>query len=234
MKFTSPSAAALLSLATLTATANAAVVFGNLGPSGTGTIRSTGVSGPTASTNPRNLSVFNLAQAFTVSSPGWTLDSIKLGFLGTADIKLSIHSDSSGAPGAEITSQTVTINTTSTTPFPGTTYSFTPLPLTTGLTYWVVASKVTSEPSIFSWTLSDSYSAGSPSAAALVEQNDSDWLYAGTLYQPTGGGSWSDATVVAGNGQYAALSISATPVPEPGTWALGLVAVAACVGIRRR
>jgi hypothetical protein len=201
--------------------ANAATVFGNLGSDGSNPTQTGGLTDPAA---PRNLSSWNFAQGFTVSSPGWIIDSVTAAFRGISTIKLSIYSDVAGSPGAELVSNTINVNNPTITNQSGkVTFNLAPVTLTSGSSYWIVADKTSSEPEIFTWLLA----AGSP-APSPSEQNSSGWLNTGTQTRPESGGSWS--TITANN--RVSISIQATAIPEPG--AVSIAALFATGALLRR
>jgi hypothetical protein len=212
MNFIKTKAATLISLALVSASANAAVVFGNLGSDGSA---NTNTTGTTVTTNTRNLTSWNFAQGFTVSSPGWIIDSVTAGFTGISTIKLSIYSDASGSPGSELASDTVSVNnSTINGQTSKVTFNLPSVALSTGSLYWIVADKVSSETDIFTWLLASG-------SAVSTEQNTSGWVNSGYARRPESGGAWATLTDVGNN--YVSMSIQATVVPEPGSLAVTAV-----------
>lgn len=199
--------------------AHAAIVFGNLGPSGTGNVAST--SGDAVSATDW------FAQGFTtgVGSDLLNVEQITLGLrnnnAGAISATVSIWSDSGGSPFSSLytsAAQTIPGNTN------GAKYNFlfTSAPLSAGTSYWIVFS-----------TPNLTWSFTSPQVTPS-EQNSSGYSYLATRSTITSGTSW-------GNADFAtqAVSLQATeipPIPEPGTWATAalLAGGAAFMRWRRR
>jgi hypothetical protein len=189
--------AAILALAinSVAQHASAAVVFGNLGTSGTGALGTTNTDiGPTINNY--------LAQGFTAASPNLTVTSISLGLFGDGSIPstVSIFADNFGAPAATplFTSSVTNVGAKGTYAF-----SFTGANLTNGSNYWVIPQ------SDVSWYLN------SPGSVPTA-QNSSGYVFTNTL-ENVGGGGWAGA----GSNRY---SVSVQAVPEPTTYAMAAAA----------
>lgn len=174
------------------------VVFGNLGSSGTD-----GVGGFNADIGPGP--GFQLAQGFTASSPKLSVQSVSLwlfgeGTTGSVSIYDATALNPPGGPGDPVaTSTSQTIGAKGLYQF-----SFSGLELTNGTNYWIVPN------GNVSW-----YQAGS----APTVQNASGYAFAGSL-EKSGGGFWQ----LAGTNQ---MSVSVQAVPEPTTYAMAAVGIAA-------
>ena len=190
-------AIAALSLSNVAQHASAAVVFGNLGTSGTGALGITNTDiGPTANDF--------LAQGFTAASPNLSVTSISLGLFGISDgtipASIAIFADNFGQPAASplFTSSVTNIGPKGTYDF-----SFSGATLTNGSSYWVVPQ------TDVSWYFN------SPGSAP-VGQNSSGYVFTNTLESFDGGG-WTTA----GSNRY---SVSVQAVPEPTTYAMAAAA----------
>jgi hypothetical protein len=186
--------AAIAALA-LSSIAHAAVVFGNLGTSGTGALGTTNTDiGPTIDNY--------LAQGFTAASPNLNVTSISFGLFGDGSIPstVSIFADNFGSPAATplFTSSVTNVGAKGTYAF-----SFTGANLTNGLNYWVIPQ------SDVSWYLN------SPGSAPTA-QNSSGYVFTNTL-ENNGSTGWGTA----GSNRY---SISVQAVPEPTTYAMAAAA----------
>jgi|688.fasta_scaffold342774_2 hypothetical protein len=175
--------------------AESAVVYGNLGVSGTGAITNTNTDmGPGIN--------FFIAQGFTAASPNLDVTSITLGLFGDGSIPttVGIYADNFGQPAASAlyTSAVTTVGAKDLYNF-----SFTGAQLTNGSSYWVIPQ------SDVSW-----YTA-TPVPAGL---NSSGYTFTQTLETFEGG--WA----AAGSNRY---SLSVQAVPEPTTYALGAIGIAA-------
>ena len=175
--------------------AESAVVYGNLGVSGTGAITNTNTDmGPGVN--------FFIAQGFTAASPNLDVTSITLGLFGDGSIPttVGIYADNFGQPAASAlyTSAVTTVGAKNLYNF-----SFTGAQLTNGSSYWVIPQ------SDVSW-----YTAGSAPSA----QNSSGYNFTQTL--ENAGTGWG----AAGSNRY---SLSVQAVPEPTTYALGAIGIAA-------
>lgn len=202
----------LLSVAVLSlflADARAALVFGNLGSSGTGGL-------DTASQ--QITSTTWLAQGFTTPVSGGllNLESIVLGLSvnsGSTDTRVQLFANSGGLPSGSALA-TVLGSVASNTPA---LYTFTlasPYLLSSGTTYWIVVS----DPDVgdqYNWVFNEDQL--NPSG-----QNSSGYLWpsAGTLRTTNGGANWSDRSAFTQSDAAFYLNASAPAVvPEPGTWA---------------
>ena len=201
--------------------ANAAIVFGNLGANGDGAIATGGGTLLTPT-------VWR-ALAFTPNGTDLVLNTATLGLStrdsGSAVIRLDLYSDIAGNPGISLfnTSQTLLANTAAQqTPF---TLNQT---LTAGVTYWIVAQRDggTGANNALNWR------PGNPNTAPTA-QNLSGWVFVGAKTSGNDGVTWSDLdTGNPSNG----ISLTASPIPEPGTWAAMAIFAggAAYAGWRRR
>jgi len=192
----------------LSSSAQAGVVYGNLGASGTGSLSGTNTDyGPAEA-------IQALAQGFTASGSldDRQVQSIDIGLFYdnslTAPLTVSIYADSSGLPVASplYTSSSVTVGTTAVYSFP-----FSNAVLNNGSSYWVVPEGPAS------W-----YFASSTPAP----QNGSGYGYVATLQKISN--VWSQAP----SGFY---SVSINAVPEPSS--IGLMAAGTLglgfIGLRR-
>ena len=194
---------------------NAAIVFGNLGASGTSLLAESG-NGVTASTW--------WATGFTAASPNIYLNSATIGLIGTGTIELSLYSDSPGNPGSLLVSdsQAVSFGQATTASF-----SFlnpTSTPLVSGISYWIVARALSG-----SATWATELNEVLPGA-----QNGSGWTATGGRVSTSSGSSWT-SSVAATRGSIS-IDATAAPIPEPGTWAAMAIFAggAAYAGWRRR
>lgn len=200
--------------------ANAAIVFGNLGPSGTGALDT--ISQQISSTT-------WLAQGFTTPASGLlSLDSIVLGLSvnsGSTGTRVQLFADGGGAPAGSALA-TLGNSVSSTTP---TLYTFslgTPYLLSASATYWLVVSDP--DGGDFNWNFNDA-------AAAPSAQNASGYLWPspGTLRSTDSGSSWGPRLPSATAAFYLNAS-SSNPVPEPGTWAVAVLLAGGAVFMRWR
>jgi hypothetical protein len=180
--------------------ASAAVVFGNLGTSGTGALGITNTDiGPTSNDY--------LAQGFTAASPNLSVTSISLGLFGisegTIPASIAIFADNFGQPAA---SPLFTSSVTNIGPKGTYAFSFTGANLTNGSNYWVIPQ------TDVSWYFNNP-------GSAPVGQNSSGYVFTNTLESIDGGG-WATA----GSNRY---SVSVQAVPEPTTYAMAAVGFAA-------
>lgn len=185
--------------------AEATVVFGNLGASGTDAI-----SGTNTDFGPADSNEVSLAQGFNTgsSSQDLTVTSISLGLFatstGTENRTVSIFSDSAGVPGAAVYTSAVTaVGNTGTY-----TFNFSNAVLSPSTSYWVVPEGPAS------WYLNNGNSA--PSG-----QNSSGYTSIGTKLQNTSS-QWVNAT-------FPGYTVSVVAVPEPTT--VGLVVAAGLTGV---
>jgi hypothetical protein len=179
--------------------AESAVVYGNLGVSGTGAITNTNTDvGP-------GVNSF-IAQGFTASSPDLDVTSITLGLFGASEgsvpATIGIYADNFGQPAvsALYTSAVTNVGTTGLYNF-----SFTGAQLTNGSSYWVIPQTAVS------W-----YTA----ATAPAGLNSSGYVFTQTVESSSLAGPWA----AAGSNRY---SLSVQAVPEPTTYALGAIGIAA-------
>lgn len=205
---------AVLTLATaLTAgtAAQAEVVFGNLGSTGSGSI-----AGTNTDYGPADTDELLIAQGFTVGASATLLDvqSVTLGLffdnVTTASRTVSIYSTSGTAPGSVLfTSSPVTIgsNAKYTFPFSGAT-------LTAGSTYWIIPSGPAS------WY----FNSGNTLPA---EQNSSLYTYYDTLVQNPSS-QWVDPVFAS------SYSVSVVAVPEPPAIVLSGIGLASALYAMRR
>ena len=195
---------------------NAAIVFGNLGAAGSDGIQAFAGNGVSQTSW--------TAVGFTTDNPNIYLNSATVGLIGTGNIKLSIYSNASGNPGSELTSasQSVALGDATKTTFsflnPA---SFTLAPNTS---YWLVASATSGS---VTWVVNQSFSDS-------IAQNGSGWALLGAKSSANSGSSWA-ANSFAEQGSLS-IDATATPIPEPGTWAAMAILAggAAFAGWRRR
>jgi hypothetical protein len=200
--------AALMTAALAVGSASAEVVYGNLGPTGTGTIATGGGVGLTSTTW--------RAIGFIPGGTDLELETVNLG-LSTgagsgATIRLDLYNDNAGVPGTSF------FNTTQSLPenSPSSIISFTlNQTLTSGTTYWAVARR-TSGTSPLAWRPTVAPTLG------VTPQNSSGWqnLGADSAFNSSNSGSSWTAT---GTGSSTAISFVA--VPEPSVFAM-LIGVA--------
>jgi hypothetical protein len=199
---------------------NAAIVFGNLGANGSGAITNAG--GTTLSTTQWR------AVGFTANGPDLVLDTATLALSvnnnGPATIGLDLYTSvgagANAAPGTSIfgTTQVIAANS-----FDKVTFNLNET-LNDGASYWLVAKLITG-PGTLAWR-----SPATP--AAPTGLNGSGWSNLGGRTSTDTGASWG----ATGNASGSAISLSASPIPEPGTWAAMAIFAggAAYVGWRRR
>ena len=211
----------LVSLAAITlmscGSAQAAVVFGNLGLDGSGTIASG--SGTTLNNTTWR------AQGFTIGAgvTDLVLATVTIGFSvssgGSADVRLDLYSNNSGAPGSSLfnTTKTLAANTLN-LPI---TFTFDQT-LSAATTYWIVAQK-TGGAGALVWR------PASPSAAPTT-RNASGW----TNFTSSGSTSSDDGATWASSGNGSSNSISITAVPEPSAFVMLSLGAIGLVARRRR
>ena len=211
----------LLSTALAVGSTNAAIVFGNLGATGSGAIATTG--GASLNTSWR-------AIGFMPAGTDLVLNSATIGLnvssAGSADIRLDLYTQVSGAPGVSFFNTTQTVNASTLNQPITFTLNET---LSAGTAYYLVAQK-TSGAGAVNWR------APNPTIAP-TGLNGSGWSnLAGQTaqYSTDGGSSWF--TSGSGLGGSFAISLDASPIPEPGTWAAMAIFAsgAAYAGWRRR
>jgi hypothetical protein len=204
--------------------ANAAVVFGNLGATGSNGIGSSGGTGLTSTTW--------RAIGFTPAGINLVLNTVTIGLSttanGTAVFQLDLYSNNAGIPGISLfsTQQSLLANTAAQQ------FTFTlDKALTAGQSYWIVGQRVggTGNSSTLSWR--------EPLAGSTVPtaKNGSGWANLGNITGRTStddGATWGST----GNGSSSSISLTASPIPEPGTWAAMAIFAsgAAYAGWRRR
>jgi hypothetical protein len=209
----------LVSLAAITlmscGSAQAAVVFGNLGFDGAGAIGSSG--GITLNDTTWR------AQSFTIGAgvTDLVLATVTIGFNvssgGSADVRLDLYSNNSGAPGSSLfnTTKTLAANTLN-LPI---TFDFNQT-LSAATTYWIVAQK-TGGAGNLTWR------PASPTAAPTT-RNASGWTNGGGTTSSDDGVTWGTT----GNGS--SNSISITAVPEPSAFVMLSLGAIGLVARRRR
>ena len=201
--------------------ANAAVVFGNLGNNGSGAIDTTGGNNLTPT--------FWRAYAFTPGGTDLVLNTATLGLSttasGSAVIRLDLYSNIAGNPGNSLfnTSQTLGASTVA-----GPVTFTLNQTLTAGQTYWLVAQRDggTGANNTLAWRR------GNPNTTPTA-QNSSGWVSVGAKSSTDDGATWGSlSTDPVGN----AISLTASAIPEPGTWAAMAIFAggAAYAGWRRR
>jgi len=210
----------LLSTALAVGSTNAAIVFGNLGATGSGAITNAG--GTTLSTTQWR------AVGFTANGPDLVLDTATLALSvnnsGPATIGLDLYTSvgagANAAPGTSIFGTTQVIAQNS---FGKVDFNLNQT-LNDGASYWIVARLITG-PGTLAWRRPDP-------TAAPTGLNGSGWSNLGGRTSTTSGTAWGDT----GNASASAISLSASPIPEPGTWAAMAIFAggAAYAGWRRR
>ena len=205
--------------------ANAAIVFGNLGATGSNAIQpGTGLTLTPATWR---------AIGFKPGGTDLVLNTATIGLStttsGTAIFQLDLYDDNAGIPGMSLfsTQQTLLANTTA-QPF---TFTLNQT-LTAGQTYWLVGQRVggSGNNSTLSWR-----GPGPTGSVAPTGQNASGWASLGNttgITSQNDGATWGST----GTGASSAISLTASPIPEPGTWAAMAIFAggAAYAGWRRR
>jgi hypothetical protein len=202
--------------------AQAAIVFGNLGNTGSQAIAQSG--GVSLTQN-----AFH-AVGFTANGSDLVLDTATIGYrysgAGTTIAKFDLYSNApriggGNEPGTVLFSTQLTVG-----PSNGDPITFTlNQTLTAGTSYWLVASRVGfGGGGTLAWR-------PSTSPTAMTELNGSTWASLGTRTKT--GSTWSGSL---GTGADISLSVGASPIPEPGTWAAMAIFAggAAYAGWRRR
>ena len=210
----------LAGTALVVGSAQAAIVFGNLGATGSGAIRTSG--GTTLNDTTWR------AIGFTAGGTDLVLNTATIGVFvnatGSADMRLDLYSNNGGLPGVSLFDTTQTIDAS--TPNQPITFTLNQT-LTSGTTYWLVAQKAGGAGTLV-WRPAD----GNPPP---ITQNSSGWANLGNATAVTSfddGATWG----ATGNGSSSSISLTASPIPEPGTWAAMAIFAsgAAYAGWRRR
>ena len=172
-----------------------------------------------------NYNVF-YAQGFTTGATLYNINSVDLALgvtnAGNGSPLLQIYSDNAGAPGANL-------GAVFTNPTFGTRAIYnlslaTPFALAASTSYWLVVSDTTAGSSTkFNWYYSDTFN--SPSA-----KNGSNFQFVNGARSVNGGTSWVTNTAFSQTG----ITINATAVPEPTTWALAAIATGVMAAVARR
>jgi hypothetical protein len=193
--------------------ADAGVVYGNLGDSGTAALSSTGYS-PISETA-------WVAQGFSVGGTNNVLQTVTVGLSvegaptsATLRIFPSVGSNESMSPGGSaLASSTQTVSETAPALLA---FNFSGLTLTSGSTYWAVVSG-----GAFRWT-------DNAAAAAPLDKNGNNWQNPGTFDGVYGTAESANAGVtwIQSSSKQSA-SISITAIPEPSACLLAAIGVAA-------
>jgi hypothetical protein len=209
----------LVSLAAITlmscASAQAAVVFGNLGSDGAGAILTT--DGTTFTDTRWRALGFSIGAGVT----NLVIETVTIGFNvssdGSADVRLDLYSNNSGVPGSSLfnTTKTLAANTLN-LPI---TFDFNQT-LSAATTYWIVAQK-TGGAGTLVWRPS------SP-LRGPNERNASGWTNASGSTSNDDGVTWTTT----GNGSQNSISITA--VPEPSAFVMLSLGAIGLVARRRR
>jgi hypothetical protein len=166
------------------------------------------------------------AQGFTTGASLYLLDSVDLPLgvtgAGNGSPKLQIYSNNAGTPGTDL-------GVTFTNPTFGaqSLYNFslaTPFALSASTSYWMVLSDTTAGTQTkFNWYYTDTFS--SPTA-----KNGSGVSFLGGARSNNGGALWSTNNGFAQTG----ITLNATAVPEPTTYALAAIATGVMAIVARR
>jgi len=193
---------------------NAAIVFGNLGASGTDAL-DTSYRGLTSSSW--------AAIGFTPTGNGFTtLGTASLGLQGTGLVTLTLYSNVSNVPGSSLGFfDTQSFNLAAPALV---TFTFNQV-LPAGPNYWLVASSASGA----NWAANANF-------AVPTAQNASGWAWTDSLISSDSGGAWSQGANAGQISLIDALSANVSPIPEPGTWAAMAMfaAGAGYAGWRRR
>jgi hypothetical protein len=199
--------------------ANAAVIYSNLGTPDSTTSVAIGYNS-SVNTNVK------YAQGFTTGTGVYLLNSVDLALgvtgFGNGSPLLQIFSDNSGKPGTDLAA-------TFTNPTFGAQAVYnlnlaTPFSLSATTSYWIVLSDTTSASQTkFNWYYSDAFT--QPTA-----QNGSGLTYLAGARSMNGGTTWATNDAFA----LTAITLNATTVPEPSTYALAAIASSIMVVVGRR
>jgi hypothetical protein len=206
-------AVAAISLAlTVASVAEAGVVFGNLGASGTDAL-----GGTNTDYGPSDTGELALAQGFSVGSSSTALDvqSISVGLFSTSSgsnsLSIDIYSDAAGSPGSLLfSSSSVNVGNTGVYTFP-----FSSATLSPSTNYWVVTSGSAS------WYLN-------LADTAPTGQNGSGYAYVGTKRNAPSVG-WTTPSP-----NLSSYSVSINAVPEPPAVVLSGIGLASVFYAMRR
>jgi len=223
----------ILGVATLAlGSAQSAVDFGNLGQEETGTL----------SDSSFNLTTLRWAAiGFQVNTnPGkwYDLQSVKIGLVGTGDVKLSLYTSvatpAGQAPGTLVGTvfDTESVNDENNAVKVNFTLNQT---LQANTQYWFVADRVGNGNTQWVAALDGSQPVAFTPVSPVQPNTPSGWQYLSALVSTDGGNNWS-APTGSNIPIVQALSISVTAIPEPGTWAAMAILAggAAFAGWRRR
>jgi len=198
-------AVTLAAVAFCSLNAQAEIVFGNLGASGTAELSDT-----TTDFGPAAGSTLALAQGFTTGTSNLTLQSVTLGLFAasspnTAPRSVSIYSSASNAPSTSLFTSSVTqVGEQGKYEF-----TFSGVNLSPNTSYWIVPEAGATSSS---WYLN-------LDETQPVGLNSSGYSYLGTRRQTsTNPGTWANASLP--------YSVSVTAVPEPSTVVLAGLGVA--------
>jgi len=176
-----------------------------------------------------------LAQGFSVTGTSYTLDSIALGLQFTAtlptssQISIGLYSDSGSNPGTLLGSFDTTTASPEFVADDQNVFSFSSYTgnnaLNAGSSYWLVVSATSGAP-VFRWK----YAAGNTPPS---EQSSSGVTYVGArgIDSQFPGDGWVDVTEFESPMR---ISVFATPVPEPSTYAMATFGVMALGVVARR
>ena len=219
----------ILGVATLAlGSAQSAVVFGNLGQAETGAL----------SDSSFNLTTLRWAAiGFQVNTnPGqwYDLQSVKIGLVGVGDVKLSLYTDVSSAPGGLVGSVFDT-KSVSDEDFPAKVNFTLNQTLQANTPYWFVAERVGAGNTQWVANLAGTAPVEYTPVSPVQPNTPSGWTYLNALVSTDGGNNWS-APTGANIPIVQSLAISVTAIPEPGTWAAMAILAggAAFAGWRRR
>jgi len=192
-------------------TANAGIVAGNLGGSGTNAL---------ASGSQFFSSTSWIAQGFSVPSGSGVDDqlvSVSVGLsapVGDGSATASLYSGTSQPTGTALVTDTVAVSGTT-----AALYTFNlGQQLSGGTNYWIVLSGA----SFLGWNQNDAL-------AAPITQNSSGWGFIDSLTSSNSGSSWTT-----GGGSTDASAISVTAVPEPSSLALAGLGILAAGFVSRK